>query len=114
TPRSKFLRTYIIGSIQEALLRLLLNFAVCHPKRRKYAVRLSIPFSRRELYVPLAHRGQHLCTLMVGDYRALNAKTIPDKYPLPHMNDIATRLHGSKIFSKVDLCQAYYNTTLHE
>nr|XP_040578036.1 uncharacterized protein LOC121126770 [Lepeophtheirus salmonis] len=51
---------------------------------------------------------------MVGDYRALNAKTIPDKYPLPHMNDIATRLHGSKIFSKIDLCQAYYNIPVNE
>ncbi|QQP52897.1 Galactose-1-phosphate uridylyltransferase [Caligus rogercresseyi] len=51
---------------------------------------------------------------MVGDYRALNAKTIPDKYPLPHMNDLASRLHGSKLYSKIDLCQAYYNIPVDE
>lgn len=42
-----------------------------------------------------------------GDYRALNRITVPDRYPLPHLQDFAHALHGSKIFSKVDLVRAY-------
>ncbi len=29
-----------------------------------------------------------------GDYRALNARTIPDRYPVPHIQDYAHRLSG--------------------
>ncbi|CAK1585830.1 unnamed protein product [Parnassius mnemosyne] len=42
-----------------------------------------------------------------GDYRALNARTIPDRYPIRHINDFAYQLAGAKIFSKVDLIKAY-------
>ncbi|XP_043212819.1 uncharacterized protein LOC122376896 [Amphibalanus amphitrite] len=43
-----------------------------------------------------------------GDYRALNGKTKPDRYPLPHIHSISTRLHGMRVFSKVDLLRAYH------
>ncbi|CAH2101294.1 unnamed protein product [Euphydryas editha] len=42
-----------------------------------------------------------------GDYRALNARTIPDKYPIRHIQDFSYQLAGSKIFSKIDLVKAY-------
>lgn len=42
-----------------------------------------------------------------GDYRALNARTIPDNYPIRHIQDFAHNLAGSKIFSKLDLVKAY-------
>ena len=41
-----------------------------------------------------------------GDYRSLNA--VPDRYPIPHIQDFTQRLAGSKNFSKIDLVKAYY------
>ena len=42
-----------------------------------------------------------------GDYRALNARTIPDRYPVPHIEDFARTLHGRTVFSTIDLVRAY-------
>ena len=43
-----------------------------------------------------------------GDYRRLNAATVEDKYPLPNMGDLSSRLDGCVIFSKLDLQKGYY------
>lgn len=44
-----------------------------------------------------------------GDYRKLNSVTIPDRYPLPHIQDFTRNLHGCVIFSKIDIVRAYHH-----
>nr|VZI44033.1 unnamed protein product [Spirometra erinaceieuropaei] len=43
-----------------------------------------------------------------GDYRALNKATIPDRYPVPHLQDFAGALFGKSVFSKIDLVRAFH------
>ena len=43
-----------------------------------------------------------------GGFRNLNAKTVPDKYPIPHLHDFPIGLLGTTIFTKLDLVKAYY------
>lgn len=42
-----------------------------------------------------------------GDYCVLNARTIPDRYPVRHIHDFTHRLRGNTIFSVIDLVKAY-------
>ena len=43
-----------------------------------------------------------------GDYRSLNAQTVIDRYPIPHIQDFTQRSAGSKIFFNIDLVRGYY------
>ncbi|BHF75405.1 hypothetical protein SprV_0501850100 [Sparganum proliferum] len=43
-----------------------------------------------------------------GDYRALNNATIPDRYPVPHLQDFAGALFDKAVFSKIDLVRAFH------
>ncbi|BHF80095.1 hypothetical protein SprV_0702321900 [Sparganum proliferum] len=43
-----------------------------------------------------------------GDYRALNNSTMPDRYPVPHLQDFAGALCSKTVFSKIDLFRAFH------
>ncbi|CAB3379534.1 Hypothetical predicted protein [Cloeon dipterum] len=48
-----------------------------------------------------------------GDYRMLNARTVPDRYPIPNIQDATARLSGCTIFSVLDLPKAFYHIPVH-
>lgn len=49
-----------------------------------------------------------------GDYRALNARTCPDQYPVRHIQDFSQALHGCKVFSTIDLVRAFHQIPVAE
>ena len=73
------------------------------------ARRAESPWSSLLHLVPEKDSGWRPC----GDYRALNARTIPDRYPVPHIQDYSHRLAGCTTFSKIDLVKAYHQIPVH-
>ena len=45
---------------------------------------------------------------MCVDYWSLNAVTIKNKYPLPHIDILFDQLAKARVFSKIDLRSGYY------
>ena len=50
---------------------------------------------------------------MCCDYQKLNAKTIPDRDPLPFMQNIFDNLGGNQYFTLLDQSKAYHQLHLH-
>ena len=51
---------------------------------------------------------------MVIDYRALNKKTVKDRYPLPRIDELIDKLGRAKFFTKMDLQQGFYQIRIRE
>ncbi|MBW0536062.1 hypothetical protein O181_075777 [Austropuccinia psidii MF-1] len=49
---------------------------------------------------------------MVGDFRALNTYTIPDRYPIPRIHEALTQLSKTKFITSVDSLKGFHQNVL--
>lgn len=77
--------------------RLMQELGICRPSKSPWASALHI--------VPKKDGQIRPC----GDYRALNAISKPDRYPIPRLQDFTYGLAGKKTFARLDINRAYHN-----
>ena len=62
------------------------------------------PFGSPILFVQRKEGSLRMCV----DYRAVNQQTVKNRYALPRIDDLLDQLHGSTMFTSLDLAQGYH------
>ena len=68
------------------------------------------PWGAPILFVKKKDGSLRLCI----DYRQLNRETIRNQYPLPCIDELFDQLHGSQVYSKIDLRSGYHQLRVRE
>lgn len=80
----------------------MIEMGICRPSKSAWATPLHVVMKKNGEIRPC------------GDYRRLNAITIPDRYPIPRIQDCVYLLAGKQIFTRLDLQRAYHNISINE
>lgn len=80
----------------------MVKMGICRPSKSPWASALHI--------VSKENGNDRSC----GDYKRLNSITVPDRYPVPNIQDFTINLHGCTVFSKIDLTRAYHQIPVYE
>lgn len=86
--------------IAKAEFDYMLSQGICKPSKSPWASPLHLVSKKNGEWRPC------------GDYRRLNAATIPDQYPVPHIHDVTQQVYGCKVFSVLDLTRAYHQVPI--
>jgi hypothetical protein len=68
------------------------------------------PYGAPIIFVPKPGGKLRMCV----DYRALNSRTVKNRYPLPRIDEMLDRLEGASVFSKLDLQSGYWQIRIKE
>ena len=85
-------------------IKSLLEAGLIQPSHSPYASPVTLAFKKDD----------NAKTRFCIDYRKLNDKTIPDKYPMPRIEDIIDSLHGNKYFSVFDIKSGFWHIKMKE